>query len=292
MKEHQPDLPVGNFHSHPTPSDIELFQSMVLDFYHDYGRDLPWRHTVNPYHILVSEIMLQQTQVQRVLLKYESFIKAVPDFDALARLPFPRLLELWQGLGYNRRALALKEAAVRVVGDHGGVLPDNPDLLKGFKGIGPNTAASVCVFAYNKPLVFIETNIRRVFTHYFFSTGTAVDDRQLLPIIEKALYAFSPRDWYNALMDLGSLIPKHTENPNRRNPAYRTQSPFEGSLRQIRGEILRVLAKNPVFPDELGDKSPLLARTDRKNIKKAVSALESEGFVVKEDGSYRIRDDR
>ena len=290
MSDYVARLNERRFEKNGARNSYAKFQKMVLEFYKDHGRKLPWRETANPYHILVSEIMLQQTQVHRVIDKYIQFITEIPDFNALASISIQHLLQLWQGLGYNRRALSLKDIAECVVRDYHAKLPTQPEALESFKGIGPNTAASICVFAFNMPLVFIETNIRRVYTHFFFNDEDTIDDRDLKPVIEATLYMPSPRDWYNALMDLGSLIPKHTENPNRRNKAYRKQSPFEGSQRQIRGEVLRSLSQRPLSWKGLKKSTDVLVKTEPDYIKKAVSALESEGFITMEDGVYRIKE--
>ena len=148
---------------------ISEFQQMVLDYYHQHGRPMAWRDTTDPYKILVSEIMLQQTQVERVLVKYPDFLAAFPDFASLAQAPLADILTVWQGMGYNRRAISLQKCAQRVMNEYDGMLPADVDTLATFPGIGRATASSICAFAFNMPVVFIETNIRRVFIHFFFS---------------------------------------------------------------------------------------------------------------------------
>ena len=144
---------------------IDSFSCLIYDYYAKNKRAFPWREAHDPYHIVVSEIMLQQTQTDRVRGKYELFIKTFPTFEHLAQASVTELITVWKGLGYNRRALALQELAQRVVKEHQGILPKTPDELQSFRGIGPATAASICAFAFNSPTIFIETNIRAVYIH-------------------------------------------------------------------------------------------------------------------------------
>jgi len=253
------------------------FQQMVLSYYNNYGREMAWRDTTDPYLILVSEIMLQQTQVERVKIKFPEFIEAFPDFAALAAAPLDNVLSVWQGMGYNRRAIALQKCAIRVINEYNGILPADVDLLATFPGIGRATASSIAAFAFNLPVVFIETNIRRVFIHFFFSGTDTVSDADLLPIVEKSLCKENPRVWYWALMDLGSALKKTVPNPNRRSVHYSKQSPFEGSDREIRGTIIRMLLSDP----GMSEKQLLAIRIDDPaRIKKILAALISEGFIV------------
>jgi A/G-specific adenine glycosylase len=259
------------------------FQQMVLSYYNNYGRDMAWRDTTDPYLILVSEIMLQQTQVERVKIKYPEFIRAFPDFASLADAPLDKVLSVWQGMGYNRRAIALQKCAIRVMNEYGGILPADVDLLATFPGIGKATASSIAAFAFNLPVVFIETNIRRVFIHFFFSCTDTVSDADLLPIVEKSLYKENPRVWYWALMDLGSVLKKMVPNPNRRSVHYSKQSPFEGSDREIRGTIIRQLLAEP----GMSEKQLLDIRIeDSARIKKILAALISEGFIVMQKNRF------
>jgi A/G-specific adenine glycosylase len=253
------------------------FQQMVLSYYNNYGREMAWRDTTDPYQILVSEIMLQQTQVERVKIKFPEFIKAFPDFASLAVAPLDNVLSVWQGMGYNRRAIAIQKCAIRVMNEYNGILPADVDLLVTFPGIGRATASSIAAFAFNLPVVFIETNIRRVFIHFFFSDTDTVSDADLLPIVEKSLYKENPRVWYWALMDLGSALKKTVPNPNRRSVHHSKQSPFEGSDREIRGIIIRMLLVEP----GMSEKQLLAIRIeDPVRIKKILAALISEGFIV------------
>jgi len=253
------------------------FQQMVLSYYNNYGREMAWRDTTDPYLILVSEIMLQQTQVERVKIKFPEFIETFPDFASLAVAPLDNVLSVWQGMGYNRRAIALQKCAIRVMNEYDGILPADVDLLATFPGIGRATASSIAAFAFNLPVVFIETNIRRVFIHFFFSDTDTVSDADLLPIVEKSLYKENPRVWYWALMDLGSALKKTVPNPNRRSVHYSKQSPFEGSDREIRGTIIKMLLAEPGMSEK---QLFAIHIDDPVRIKKILTALISEGFIV------------
>ncbi|RPI40451.1 MAG: A/G-specific adenine glycosylase [Methanoregulaceae archaeon] len=268
------------------PASLRDFRKMVLAYYRDHGRDLIFRRTRDPYRILVSEIMLQQTQVERVSVKYPAFIEAFPDFPSLAKAPLSDVLAAWQGMGYNRRAISLQECARRVVEEHDAILPQDPEILESFPGIGRATAASVCAFAFNMPVIFIETNIRRVFIHFFFSGDEPVHDTDILPLAKKALYRKNPRIWYWALMDLGSALKKTVPNPNRRSTHYARQSAFAGSDREIRGTIIRTLLLRPGQ-----DMEELIQNTgdDKERVQRIIYSLEKEGFLTKTGKGVAIR---
>jgi A/G-specific adenine glycosylase len=277
------------------PPRYEDFRRHVLRFYQDFGRAMPWRETLDEYAIFISEVMLQQTQVPRVMEKYPRFLDRFPSFRALADARLAEVYSLWQGLGYNRRAKYLHEAARRIVADHAGRVPRDRSALEALPGIGPNTAGSLLAFCHNEPVVFIETNIRRVFIYFFFPGNHTVHDRDLLPLIEDTLDRENPREWYYALMDYGAALSKWVRNPNRRSRQYVRQSPFENSNRQIRGRILRVLAAGGDV--EGGDAdiptlsvAELAARVDypSERVAYALEGLSKEGLVVAEEAGYRV----
>ncbi|MHB8163833.1 MAG: A/G-specific adenine glycosylase [Methanoregula sp.] len=264
-------------------TDISLFQKMVLDYYRDHGRPMAWRDTTDPYRIFVSEIMLQQTQVERVTVKYPEFLAAFPDFRTLAQAPLADILAVWQGMGYNRRAISLQKSAQRVMDEYGGTLPADVDTLATFPGIGRATASSICAFAFNMPVVFIETNIRRVFIHFFFSETATVSDTEILPLAEKSVYQENPRVWYWALMDLGTALKKNGVNPNRKSAHYAKQSPFEGSDRKIRGRIIALLLKTPELTI---DEIVAMISEEPDRIFRIIKALENEGFISCSQNRY------
>lgn len=254
------------------------FREKIYHFYQDHRRDLPWRNTRDPCLILVSEIMLQQTQVKRVEEKYTGFITRFPDFAVLDAAPVEEVLREWHGLGYNRRALALKKIASRVMNEWNGILPDDEKSLCSLPGIGKATAAAVQAFAFGKPSLFIETNIRRVFIHCYFGDHTVVSDKEILPLVAETLDKENPREWYYALMDYGSYLGRTRENPNRRSRQYKKQSPFEGSVRQVRGRVLSILVKNGrILTSDLNREIGLPA----ERIDPVLDALIAEGFIVR-----------
>lgn len=264
------------------------FRETIYSHYALHGRDLPWRKNPGPYGIFLSEIMLQQTQVDRVIPKYERFMDLFPGFRELASAPLEEVLREWKGLGYNRRALALRRAAETIVSEWGGTLPADPGALERLPGIGKATAASICAFAFNLPVVFIETNIRTVFIHFFFNDRDGVSDGEIYPLAEKALDRDNPSRWYNALMDYGVKLKREHGNPSKKSSAYRKQTRFQGSNRQLRGEILeRILSGSMIRDADLkalfGDKAAMA--------RKAVDELTAEGFIIRERGrGYRIAD--
>jgi len=268
-----------------TPEAIHAFQMSIYAHYKSHGRQLPWRETQDPYRILVSEIMLQQTQVLRVLQKYEEFLRAFPDFRSLAQASVQELLRVWQGLGYNRRALALRKTAEFVVSQYRGVLPADPEELRKLPGIGPYTAAAIAAFAFNSPAAFIETNIRTVFIHCFFRDKSAVKDREILHLVEQTLDTANPRQWYYALMDYGAMLKQRYHNPNRRSAEYQKQTPFKGSNRELRGMILRALTAHA----ELSE-TELVAtlNADPERVTHALKQLVNEGFISRDEQSFRI----
>lgn len=258
------------------------FKSFIWQFYKQSGRDFAWRNVKNPYYILVSEIMLQQTQTYRVEPKFEQFIDTFPTIADLAQAELRDVLGLWQGLGYNRRGKALWENAKRIVAEFNGKIPDDPEILKTFSHIGPHTAASITAFAFNKPVVFIETNIRAVYLHTFFKDKEGVKDNELMPLIEQTLDHENPREWYYALMDYGVHLKKSLPNPSRKSAHYAVQSKFEGSDRQIRGRILKKLTQ----VDRL-DKEALLLSLGKEyeRYKRILDAMCTEGMVQSENGN-------
>lgn len=230
----------SNYHMLTTDT-VTNFQNLIWNYYANNKRNFPWRDTTDPYHILVSEIMLQQTQTDRVVPKYENFLLQFPTVYTLASAPQAEVLIAWQGLGYNRRALALQRAAQQVVEKFAGTVPYTAEELQSLPGIGPYTAAAVMAFACNLPATCIETNIRRIYLHHFFADVERVADKELLLLIAQTIDFGNPREWYYALMDYGAALPKHVKNPNQRSKHYVKQSSFAGSNRQLRGAIIRLL---------------------------------------------------
>ncbi|MHB8841452.1 MAG: HhH-GPD family protein [Candidatus Aquicultor sp.] len=268
-----------------TDAVFEFFREFIWAYYAECGRVLPWRETNDPYRILISEVMLQQTQVPRVLEKYRQFLALFPSFEALADAPLRDVLEVWQGLGYNRRAVALKNTAEKVVAGFDGKLPANIETLKTLPGIGPATASAIRAFAFNQPTVFIETNIRAVYIHFFFHDEVDVKDKELLPFIDATVDRENPREWYYALMDYGVLLKKTGGNPSRKSAHHKAQSPYEGSNRKLRADTLRVVLRRGVagiedVADDVG--------ISIEHARTVLNELVREGFAKEAHGKYEV----
>ncbi|MEK7538354.1 MAG: A/G-specific adenine glycosylase [Patescibacteria group bacterium] len=265
--------------------EIEAFRAQIWAFYSACGRhDLPWRVTKDPYKILVSEVMLQQTQVARVEEKFPKFLWKFPTVGELAKAPLKEVLAVWAGMGYNRRALALKRCAEKIVAEHRGKVPRGRDELEALPGIGPYTAGAIRAFAFDEPEVFIETNIRRVFIHQFFGNQEGIGDKEILPLVEATLDRGQPREWYWALMDYGAELPKVVrKNPNVQSRHYVKQSTFKGSLREVRGKIVRVLSEGSGTLVAIRRACEGDART-----KEALDALTKDGLVYYEKRKYQL----
>lgn len=247
------------------------FTRLVLQRGEELYRDMPWRQDTRPYYVLVSELMLQQTQVDRVIPKFLAFINAFPNERALASASLADVLRLWQGLGYNRRAKFLHSAAKTIVVQNDFPV-DEKELIK-LPGVGNNTAGAIRAYAYNQPAVFIETNVRAVYIHHFFDDTSLVDDKEIRSLLELTLDEKNPRHFYWALMDYGSWLKKNGVTPNR-SSHYKKQAPLKGSVREVRGQIIAALSNHDVDLDSL----KLLVRADQR-FDKALSGLVADGLV-------------
>jgi len=269
-----------------TKEVISQFRSIIYSFYKQHRRNFPFRQNITPYNVLVSEIMLQQTQTGRVSQKFMNFVEKFPDFLALSKAPLEDVLKVWQGLGYNRRAIALKKISDIVINDYNGKLPDSIEILKSFPQIGHNTASSIVSFAFNIPTVFIETNIRRVYIYFFFHNKNYINDKEIIPIVEKTIDMPNPREWYYALMDYGVILKKSYPDLNKRSVHYRKQAPFKGSNRQIRGNLLKLLIRAKMLKKfEIENKFKNISPDKLKVI---LIQLEKEGFIKIEGTKVQI----
>lgn len=265
------------------------FQALVKNYYERQGRDFPWRHQLRPYRVLVSEFMLQQTQTDRVVPKFLAFCKRFPSFRSLSQARTAEVLVLWQGLGYNRRAIALHRAAQQVVSEYAGRLPCEVTRLELLPGVGPYTARAVLTFAFNQPQVVIETNIRTVFLHHFFDGKTEVHDSSLLPLIEMTLDAHCPREWYWALMDYGAALKRTFPGVGRNSRHYVRQSRFEGSRRQVRGAIIRGLSDGSAR----GVRSiARYCKCSVSEVRPLLNELEREDMIERSGVHWQLRDVR
>lgn len=266
-----------DLHEGVDAQSVELFTQWLWPWYEQNRRSFVWRDTVTPYGVFVSEVMLQQTQTVRVAQKFVAFLDKFPSFEKLAEATNAEILAEWQGLGYNRRALYLRDAARLVMSIHGGVLPAEEALLFALPGIGPATAASIRAFAFNQRSCFVETNIRTVLLAVFFPDKTKVADRFLLHAVDRLLPENNFRDWYYAMTDLGVYIKKTIGNHNCKSAAYTRQSRFEGSRRQVRGGILRELL---ALPHQTAEDLAIGLQRSQEEVKSVLVELAREGFIA------------
>lgn len=265
---------------------VKTFQHLVLSYYAKHARDLPWRNTTDPYAIIVSEIMLQQTQVERVIEKYKTFLVQFPSIYDLAKASLADVLLMWHGLGYNRRAKYLHELAHIVVHKYNGTIPQHVEQLVHLPGIGSATAAAIVTYTWNNPVVFVETNIRTVFLYHFFSEKNKVSDKEIVQIVEKTLYMKDPRTWYWALMDYGSMLKKERVVRNTQSTHFVKQSRFEGSTRQIRGRILTTLIqKKRVQISEVYSTFAI----EQKVMDAVIAGLVKNGLIALKKGYLQIQ---
>jgi A/G-specific adenine glycosylase len=263
-----------------------FFVATIKKFYQIKARSFAWRFVDNPYLVVVSEIMLQQTTTHRVVPKFEQFVQQFPSFDILAKAQLKDVLCAWQGLGYNRRAKYLHELAQNVVAVHNNDLPRDQSVLQQLSGIGPATAASICAFAFNQPTIFVETNIRTVFIHFFFQDQTQVHDKEIIPLVAATLDHQNPREWYYALMDYGVYLKKQLPNPSRKSRHHVKQLKFEGSDRQLRGAVIRYLAQHDSV--EYAQLKSLIAANDPR-FEGILDALICEGFIKLDGALFSIK---
>ncbi len=287
MNELTPEYLTGFFRMNAglSPQILTSFREMIHAYYRANPRPMPWRETGDPYRILVSEIMLQQTQVERVRVKYAEFLTAFPTVCELAAAPLLEVLQIWQGLGYNRRAMYLKRCSEEIVNHCAGHFPRTVDELQSLPGIGPYTARAVAAFAFGVAEPLIETNIRSIFLHFFFHGSENVCDNEIMPLVASTLDRENPREWYYALMDYGVMLKQKHSNPGRRSRHHTQQSRFEGSNRQLRSMMLREVMRQPhITLKELIDVLP----AERETVQRNLEAMQREGFLAKRGRGYCV----
>lgn len=259
------------------------FQELIWQKGRELFREMPWRTSTDPYYILVSELMLQQTQVDRVIPKFEAFIEAFPTIQRLAEASLADVLRLWSGLGYNRRAKFLHAAAQKVVADYAGSVPETLKELVVLPGVGPNTAGAILAYSFNQPVSFIETNVRTVYFYHFFPDALAVSDKELRAVVEETVDHEHSREWHWALMDYGSWLKRQGMGANAKSAHYKKQAPLKGSLREMRGVLLKLLSVRSYQAAELED----LYGSDPR-YSKAIQDLLTEGMVQQSGDSIHL----
>lgn len=311
-------MPSADVHTtDPTPEELLAFRATVRERGRELYRDLPWRRTRDPYAIWISEVMLQQTQVSRVDGRWQRWLERFPTPAALAAAEPADVLDEWQGLGYNRRALSVHRAA-QAVCEVGGQMPEAERDLVALPGIGPATAAGIRAFAFNLHGVYLETNVRTVLLHELFAGREGVSDRELVPLADltcppdgcggasfEVAPASSedvpddPRTWYYAMLDYGAYLKRTVPNPSRRSSSHTRQSRFEGSHRQKRAEMVRLLLAHRADPaggaaeaklaEEIGNLEQKAGRTalSAEEVRALLSELAAEGFCRQEGGVWR-----
>lgn len=272
-----------------TPEDLLAFKDLILGFYAEHGRHFVWRDTSDPYAILVSEVMLQQTQTARVKPKYETFLSCWPSFAFLAEASTEELLSVWKGLGYNRRALNLRRSA-RMTEEWGWTIPNDRVFIESLPGVGKATSAAIRSFCFGEKSVYLETNIRRVLLTCFYPEQEEVKDKELeLLLDELSLINEDMKSWYYALMDYGVLLKALFPNANKRSAHYTKQKKFENSNRQIRGQLIHLLTDTG--PKPLSTIYDLLGHFEDERVLNSLGQLEEEGFVQEKEGVYRISEE-
>lgn len=282
----------------PNQQQLDQFKQTVWSQGRAQWRDLPWRNIDDAYAVLVSEVMLQQTQVARVLDYWPRFLSLFPTLDALAAADTALVLEQWQGLGYNRRALALKRCAEICSDTYDGILPSTYDELIALPGIGKATAAGVRAFAYQQPGIYLETNVRTVFLHELFADQEGISDKDIEPLVDLTCSEDDPRGWYYALLDYGAHLKQTLPNPSRRSKHYVKQSKFEGSRRQKRAEVVRIVLASEEEGITFGDVAHELDAFEIKHkrnplapdlLESILADLVEEGFFTYDARSERYR---
>lgn len=269
---------------------IEARRGALLAWYDRHRRSLPWRDAADPYTVLVSEIMAQQTQISRVVPHFERFVEQFPTVEALAAASLRSVLAAWSGLGYNRRARYLQEAARHIV-EHG--WPD-PGALQTLPGVGPYTAAAVASIAFDEPVAAVDTNARRVLSRW---AGEELDGPALQDVAASELPPSRAADWNQAIMDLGaSLCRPRPEcgrcpvepwcsDPSVYSPPG-SQSAFDGSIRQARGAVLRTLLDSGSAP--VSGLSGLGIEPAR--LQTALESLHADGLIEQSGEAWAVRD--
>ncbi|MFZ2025313.1 MAG: hypothetical protein WAV51_03460 [Microgenomates group bacterium] len=258
------------------PSRIKQFQTTILTWWKNHRRELPWRKTHDPYKILVSEIMLQQTQVSRGLPKYIEFTNRFPTVESLAHASTGEILRMWKGMGYNRRALYLQNTAKKVVLEYNGKFPNTEQQLTAFPGLGTYTARAIMVFAFKIDIAMVDTNIRQIITHFFFD-----DIPQTEKVIQKFADQLVPKgkswEWHQALMDYGALALER----NRKRIVKKKSKPFKETNRYFRGRLLDLVYETQWKEADLTSEMVKKFGKDEEFIEQIIKGMSKDGLIVR-----------
>jgi len=268
--------------------DITTFQTMILSWWEKNKRDFPWRHTYDPYKILVSEMMLQQTQAVRVVTKFAEFVTAFPSIQSLAQATPASVLRMWKGMGYNRRALYLHNTAKLVVDKYDGIVPTNEHQLLDLPGLGTYTARAILVFAYKMDIAMVDTNIRQIMTHFFFD-DVSQSEKLIQSVADKLVPRGKSWDWHQALMDYGALKLHEDVFKGSKVRSIKKALPFKETKRYFRGRIIDHLREKTYRQTVLID---MLCRTYGKSNAFYVSLLKTlkkEGFIEQQRGRWMLK---
>lgn len=263
--------------------EIRNFQTMIFSWWQNNKRDLPWRYTHDPYKILVSECMLQQTQVSRVMAIYEIFLQTFPTIFDLSQASLAQVLIAWQGLGYNRRAKFLHQAAQKIVLDYQGEFPKDVSSLLSLPGVGTYTAHAILVFSFRKDVALLDTNIRKIIVYYFFK-GKSTTDSILSNVAQQLVPKGKSWEWHQALMDFGSLVLPEVLKQNGIVIPVPKQSKFIGSRRYYRGKILNLLRIKSYSEHELLQTMHDTFHGDKQVILSCIVDLTNESLISKQTG--------
>lgn len=257
---------------------IVSFQHKIFSWWTTHKRDLPWRHTRDPYKIMVSEVMLQQTQVLRVIAKYREFIEVFPTVFDLAKASPAQVLRVWKGMGYNRRALYLQKAAKAIVEIYHGIFPENERELVKLPGLGTYTARALLVFAYGQDVPLVDTNIRQIIIHFFFN-----DQPQKESVIGDVAGQLVSKgkswEWHQALMDYGALRLARARSGSLTKVSRKTSIPFKDSNRFYRGRIIDRLREGDIQERKLESEFKKKYRKPNDFLKAILQGLEADGLI-------------
>ena len=258
-----------------TQARIRKFQTMILTWWKTHRRDLPWRKTHDPYKILVSEIMLQQTQVSRGLPKYIEFLEVFPTVEKLAGAKTSSVLRIWKGMGYNRRALYLQNTAKKVVLDYNGIFPNTEQQLTTLSGVGKYTARAIMVFAFAIDIAVVDTNIRQIITHFFFDDAPQ-PEKSIQEVADQLMPKGKAWEWHQALMDYGAIALER----NEKRSIKKKSKPFKETNRYFRGRLLDLVYEKQWKEADLMSEMVKKFGKDKEFMEEIINGMSKDGLIV------------